>query len=249
MLAFMLGALAATAVPTVTPMAPPTVIIPAAPRRAAAPDMAAMLKMFDKFFPPQPEPEPARLALARTTSQALVPPGSVGQAVGEMMGAMVERVLDLRASDFPVNPAKASPKGTPGDQNFHQSLLAKDPYFDERMRLTRAAVEIELSRFSSVIEPRLREGVARAVARRFDQRQLTEINAFFTTDSGKALGKHFLGLWFDPDLMRSMVAAAPDMMRLMPGSLERIVAATAHLPKPPKSAKPAPPPKPNLSRP
>ena len=94
----------------------------------------------------------------------------------------------------------------------------------------------EFMRYSAIIEPRLRDGVARAVARRFDQRQLTDINAFFATDSGRAMGSQFLGLWFDPDLMRSMMAGMPEMMRLMPGAMERIGAATAHLPKPPKPA-------------
>jgi len=234
MLEYMLGALVATAAPSAAATVPKPVVIAPASKRGAAPDMAAVFKMFDKFFPPQPDPDPARLALARTTAAALVPPGSIGKAVGDMMGGMVDRVLDMRASDFPAAKAKSPAKAASADETFHQSLVAKDPHFEERMRLTRAAVTIEFARFSAVIEPRLRDGVARAVARRFDQRQLADINAFFATDSGRALGNQFLGIWFDPDLMRSMMAAMPDMMRLMPGSMERIAAATAHLPKPPK---------------
>ena len=239
MFATMLGALVATAVPTVNVAPPPVikpVIIPPAAKHRTAPDMAAMVKMFDTFFPPQPNPDPARMPLARTTVMTLLPTDSFGKAVGDMLGGMFERVLEMRESDFPAPKGKAAPNKAPSNQTLHQSLVAKDPYFDERMRLTRAAVMKEFTMYSAIIEPQLREGLARSVARRFDQRQLADINAFFATESGKALGNQFLGLWFDPDLMRSMMKATPAMIAVMPGSMERITAATAHLPKPPKAA-------------
>ena len=36
----------------------------------SVPDMSAVFAMFDKLFPPQPDPDPARLALARTAAEA-----------------------------------------------------------------------------------------------------------------------------------------------------------------------------------
>jgi hypothetical protein len=235
MFAILLGGLVASATPTVTPSAPKRVITTPAPRRVSPPDMAAMLKTFDTMFPPQPAPDPARLVLAHTTALALLPPDALGKSMGGMMGGMFERLLDLRESELP-----GAKKGA-STATLHQTLVAKDPYFDERMRLTRAAVTTEFMRLSAIIEPRMRDGIARTVARRFDQRQLADINAFFATPSGKALGSQFLGLWFDPDLMRSTFAAMPEVVQLMPGAMERISAATAHLPKPPKPAKPTPP--------
>ena len=234
MFALMLGALVATSTPTGTAINPASVTVTPMTKGRAAPDMATMFKMFDKFFPVQPEPDPARLASARTTVLTMLPPGSFGKSIDGVMGGMFERVLDMRESDFPMSKDKSATKGVRSDQTLHQSLVAKDPFFEERMRLTRAAVSKEFVTFSMIIEPKLRDGLARAVARRFDQRQLDDINRFFATDSGKALGNHFLGLWFDPDLMRSTMAAMPEMMIAMPGSIERIEAATAHLPKLPK---------------
>ena len=238
MLEYMLGALVATAVPVVPSEATsPRTLMVAPKAKAAAPDLGTMLKMFDTVFPPQPAPDPRRLPLAHVTALALLPPDAMGNAVGGMMDSMVDRFLKLSEADLPARTG-AKP-GKPVDtRSFRESMIAKDPHFDERVRLTRAAAVSEFKRFSAVLEPRLRDGIARGVARRFDQRQLTEINAFFATDSGAALGRHFLGLWFDPDLMRSSVAAMPELIALMPGSMERISAATAHLPKVPKSAKP-----------
>ena len=244
MLEFMVGALVAAAVPVVpAEPTPPKTLIVTPKAKASAPDLGTMLKMFDAVFPPQPAPDPRRLPLAHVTALALLPPDAMGDAVGGMMDNMVDRFLKLSESDLPARTgAKAA---TPADtRTLRESMIAKDPYFDERMRLTRAAAVSEFKRFSAVLEPRLRDGIARGVARRFDQRQLTEINAFFATDSGAALGRHFLGLWFDPDLMRSSIAAMPELIALMPGSMQRISAATAHLPKPPK-----PPKRPTTSKP
>lgn len=236
MITILLGALVATAAPTAAPSAPKTVIMTPAPKRDAVPDLSAMLTMFDTLFPPQPEPDPARLPMAHSTALALLPPGAFGKAVTGTMGGLFDRVMAMREGDLPGMKPGA---GAASSQTLRQSLNAKDPHFDERARLTRAAMETEFMRYSAVLEPRMRDGIARVVARRFDQRQLAEINAFFATPTGKALAGQFLGMWFEPDLMRSTVTAMPDMIRLVPGSMERIQAATAHLPKPPKPTPPA----------
>ena len=218
--------------------------IPAATRSPTMPDLATMFAMFDKLFPPQPDPDPARLALARTTvHQGLLPSGSFGQAMGSVMGSMVDRVLAMKESDLAdvlphPKPAKGAQPKPPSTKSLHQSLIDDDPYFDERMRLTRGAIEAELVKLSAIVEPRLQEGLARAVARRFEARQLTDINAFFATDSGRALGKQYMALWFDPDLSRAMMAGIPEMIALAPGAMQRVEAATAGLPKPKVKAKP-----------
>jgi hypothetical protein len=241
MVTALLGALVATATPVVTPPAPKTAIVTPAPKRDV-PDLATMMKMFDTFFPPQPAPDPARLVMAHSTALALLPQDSLGKAARDMMGGLYDRMMKIRPSDIPF-PKPPTAKTSTVDRSMRESLAAKDPYFAERERLTRAAVEAEFMRVSAIMEPHLRDGIARVVARRFDQRQLADINAFFATPSGKALSSQFLGLWFDPDLMRSSISAMPEMIQLMPGSIERIQAATAHLPKPvpPKLPKRMPP--------
>lgn len=230
-----------------TPAAAPPIVavhaVPVATRTPTMPNLATMFAMFDKLFPPLPDPDPARLLLARTTvQQGLLPSGSFRQAMGSVTGAMIDRVLTMKESDFDgvlphPKPAKGAKPKPPSTRTLHQSLIDDDPYFDERMRLTRGAIEAELVKLSAIVEPRLQEGLARAVARRFEARQLTDINAFFATDSGKALGMQYMALWFDPELSRAMMAGLPDMIALAPGAMERIEAATAGLPKPKAKAK------------
>jgi hypothetical protein len=65
------------------------------------------------------------------------------------------------------------------------------------------------------------------------------MNAFFATPSGKAFADQYLLLFADPEMMREMSAAAPEMMKAMPAMMKKIEAATAHLPPLKKPAKDA----------
>lgn len=214
--------------------APPAVVTKPAPgaadKKAEEKAMAEMMAMFDKIFPAQPDPLPARLALARSTAAGVLPNGTYAAMFEEMMGGMVDRFLGLSAADF-----EKDSKGKPADTaTLRQELAKDDPHFDERMRITRRVVGEELVKISALMEPKLRDGLARAIARRFDERQLLEINAFLATDTGRAFGSQSMRMWVDPDVMRSMFQSFPDMMTAVPGAIQRLERETAHLPKPPK---------------
>src|SRR5690349_18529001 len=56
---------------------PPAVVVSEENGRAKAPpNCDAIVGIFDKLFPPQPDPDPARLALSRTSAQAMWPQGA-----------------------------------------------------------------------------------------------------------------------------------------------------------------------------
>ena len=84
----------------------------------------------------------------------------------------------------------------------------------------------------TVIDPRMRDGLARSMARTFDARQLANIDAFFATPSGHALASHYMQLWVEPDTMRSMFTAMPEMIKLMPDVMQKMKAIDAKYPKP-----------------
>ena len=215
----------------------------ASPKEAvakAAPSFEQMLAVIDKLFPPQPEPDPARLALARTSVQAMWPDGAYGKMMSGFMGGMVDRVMQLKASDLPALPGKAK-KDNAKDQDLSvkEAIAGKDPYFDQRMAAMRGIVDEEAGKISAIIDPRMREGLARAMARRFDAQQLGDINAFFATPSGHALASQYMQLWLDPDTIRSIFGSVPEMMKLMPEMMQKFKAANDRFPKPPAEAKPA----------
>lgn len=199
-------------------------------------DMGQMMAVFDKIFPPQPEPAPQRLVLSRTTVKGLFPDGTYARMMDGLMRGMIDRVMGLSEADF----GKAGNKGkAAGALTLREQMSKDDPHFDERMRIIERVVGEELVKFSAIIEPKMREGLTRSMARRFDEKQLTDINAFLATDSGRAFGSQSMAMWVDPDVMRAMMGSFPEMMTAMPAAMKRLETETAHLPKPKKPAKSA----------
>ena len=202
-------------------------------QNVTAPDFGAMFTLIDKMFPPQPDPDPARLALARTAVNVMWPNGSYGKAMSNMFGGIYDRAMQLKQSDFSSLDPKST-KSADDDQSLHDTLASKDPYFDQRAAAIRSALEDEAGKISAIVDPRMRDGLSRAMARKLDAQQLADVNAFFATPSGQAFAAQYLQLWLDPDAMRSFVDTTPDMMKLMPEMMQKVQAASDKFPKPQK---------------
>ncbi len=194
-------------------------------------DPAQLLAVFEKLFPAQPDPAPERLALSRVSVQGLFPDGTYGQLMDSMLGDIADRVLDLSEADFDKKGKDGKP---PSKATLRQQALKDDPHFEERMRIMERVIGEEMAKIAAIVEPKLREGLARSMARRFDPKQLAEINAFLATDTGRAFGRQSMAMWVDADVMRAMVASFPEIMTAMPAGMKRLEAETAHLPKPRK---------------
>lgn len=163
--------------------------------------------------------DPARLALAEKSVAVLVPQGVYMRLMRQQFPAMMDAML--------ANMETAVPGG-------REKARAADPAFDERMRIMTRVMGEELGPLMGRMEPSLRIGMARALAKRFDARQLNDLNAFFATPSGQAFGEQFISLFADPEIMGEMMKAMPMMLQEMPRIMKKVEAATAHLPKPPK---------------
>lgn len=188
-----------------------------------------------------------RLALARKTVDGLWPSGTYARMMDRMMGGMVDDVmgsmLDMKPADIaamidepdadvPTRPAK--PRKPMPDTSLREEIRKSDPHFEERMRITSRVMGEEMGRIGALIEPKMRDGLAVAVATRFSAPQLAEINGFFATDSGQALASELMMLWTDPAVLKSIMGSLPEVMKAMPAAFKRVEAATAHLPRPTK---------------
>ena len=216
---------------------PPLVVVPGEAHTKSPPNFDAMLGFVDKLFPPQPDPDPVLLALARTSVGAMWPDGAYGKMMTGLMGGIFDRVMQLKKSDLAAVDGKAqkvSASVDGKDLSLHEQAAAKDPYFDQRMAAMRDVVGEEVGKLSAIIDPRMREGLSRSMARRFDAQQLVDINSFFATPSGRALANQYMQLWVDPDTIRSLIGTMPEMMKLMPEMMQKFTAANDKFPKPPK---------------
>lgn len=164
--------------------------------------------------------DPARLALAERTVAVLVPQGVYMRVMQRQFPAMMDAMLANMDSVVPGGREKAR---------------SADPAFDERLRIMTRVMGEEMGPLMGRMEPSLRTGMARALARRFDTQQLADFNVFFATPSGKAFGEQFISLFADPEIMGEMMKMMPMMMQEMPRIMKKVEAATAHLPKPAKS--------------
>lgn len=185
--------------------------------------MAMMGQLFDKLLPAGPEPDPARLAAARATAQTMFPTGTYAQAMTHFFDNMIDHGLAMSEADFAaMMPGIKAGKESkpPSTVPLRQMLSAKDPNFDAKLAGGRAFMGQTLVKLGTIAEPKLREGMARALARKFDPAQLGQINAFLATPTGQAYGQQMVGMWFEPDVMRGAVAIFPEMMKMMPDMMK-----------------------------
>lgn len=189
-----------------------------------------MAKMFDRFFPAGPEPDPVRLAAAREATMTMFPKGSYAKAVSSFVNRTIDHVLNMSEADLPEmmpeqKDKKDAKRGTaekkksakpPSTEPLRLTLARKEPNFDAKLAAIRAFADVMFVKFGDVAEPKFRDGMAHALARKFDARQLGEIQAFLSTPTGAAYGREMVGLWFEPDVIRGTFQLVPEMMKVMP---------------------------------
>lgn len=190
---------------------------------------------------PVTEIDPARLALARTAVEHIFPAGTYERMMksnmDSMMGSMMDSMFDMPMGDLLPEGGKADGKTEAGGKTMRELMAAEDPHFEERLTITNRVMMAEMVPIMNRLEPDVREGLARAYARRFDAAQLGEINRFFATPAGHAFASESLMLWTDPEIMAMMSKFAPELIKEMPALMEKVAAATAHLPPPPDKSK------------
>ena len=248
MLSMLLASVMATPAAAAPPVAPPPIVsAPAATPsdkaapKSKAPDFASMMAMFDKLFPPQPDPDPVRLSAARGVAQRMWPDGTYGMLFETFGTSIANTVLDMKPAELEMMGRKhagkdAKPAVLTADANLtlRQKMQRDDPHFDRRVGVITNALRAEFARISPLIEPSLREGLSRSMARRFTAPQLADLDSFYQTPTGQVYARESLKMWFDADLMRSMMSSMPALMMQMPGAMQRVKAAAETLPPRPK---------------
>lgn len=183
--------------------------------------------------------DPGRLALAKVTIDRVWPLGTYKRmmdgAMTTMMDSMMSSMYSMKPGDLiPGEDGKAADKALEG-KTMRQVMFERDPHFEERMRLTNRTMMGEMGGLMTRMEPQVREGLARAYARKFDAVQLGDMNRFFASPSGAAYARESMTLMVDPEFIKIMSDFAPMMVKEMPRILKAVEAATAHLPPPPKN--------------
>jgi hypothetical protein len=180
-------------------------------------------------------PDLARVSAAKPVIDKLWPLGTYRRmmdgTLSKMMDQMMASMLDMPASDMAkaIDPTGEAAKAADG-KSMGEMAMAADPHFRERMKITMDVMMRELIPLMEKMEPQVRGNLANIYARKFDAKQLVEMDAFFSTPTGKAYAEQSMLAFMDPEMMKSMQAFVPEMMKAMPDIMKKMEKATAHLP-------------------
>lgn len=185
--------------------------------------------------------DPARIAAARPMVEKLFPVGTYKRMMGETMSKMMDGMMGGMMK-MPITQI-AGMSGVPADKlsELNQTSLEEisaivDPHFRERTKLGMDAMMAAMADMMEGFEPNVRDALTRAYARKFDVRQLGEINAFFATPTGNRFASEYMTMMMDPEIMGEMQALMPQLMKKMPDMAARAKKATDGLPPPRKIA-------------
>ena len=182
---------------------------------------------------------PAQLEAAKLVVAKVFPDGTYKKMMGESFTKMMDSMMD-GMGDMPMRSIAAignlseDQLAELGDTTLAEVMTIYDPQFRERMQIGTRAMMDSMTDLMGTMEPRMRDGLGRAYARRFTAQQLGELNAFFATPTGSVYAAESMLLYMDPEVMTEMTAMMPELMGKMPDMIKAMETSTAALPKPRK---------------
>lgn len=177
--------------------------------------IALVEKMFDtSSLPPI---EPARLALAQKTMGALVPAGSLERMMDNLYGKMFKTIMGEFGGQSDL--MLSIQTGVESDQiaKLDEATKGKvadmfDPHRKEREDQITKVIKPLISEVLGDMEPPMREGLAKAYARKFTAAQLTDLNGFLATPTGTLYANEWMALQADPEVMVAVIKAIPPLV-------------------------------------
>lgn len=185
--------------------------------------------------------DPAHLKQSEIAAKALFPDGTYARMmdgmVDKLFGGLMDPMMGMKASDFTgtiksngeVDDAKLD--AALSNKSIGEMAAERDPVFRERTKIMFTVLFKEMAPLYSELEPAMRAGIAKSLARRYSKNQIADLNAFFSTPTGAAYGQASMALYTDPEVMDASMAAVPKMMEKLPAIMKKVEEATAHLPK------------------
>lgn len=207
---------------------------------AALAMVGALLGTMFQADPLTPEAE-ARLPQASAVAASLVPEGVYGEMMGQMVDSFLSPIMKLAEADGGGMSASDLTDYTGlWEQNLEELSAEErieltqifDPVYETR---TRAQMDMIVGAANSVfalLEPGVRDGVAKAYASRFDATELAALNAFFASPVGAKYASQSLVINTDPQVISGMMQSIPSLLEQLPTLIETFESAEAGLPEP-----------------
>ncbi len=195
---------------------------------------AALAEMF------QAEPLTAeqsnRLPLAREIVEKMIPEGTLGEMMGSMFDGMLAPVMEMATAAPRGDVAKqlgvSSSELEMSDEELAELADILDPVRETRNERMAQVMPQMMANVMQVMEPPMRKAMSEAYAVYFTDRELVDIDAFFSTDSGLAFARKSFTMSSDPRIIAGTMEAMPEMMAAFGEMETSMKEATADLPEP-----------------
>ena len=182
-------------------------------------EMDAAIALVEKMFDTSSLPpiEPARLTLAQQSMGALIPTGSLEKMIDNLYGKMFKTIMaelggqsDLMLS---IKTGVESDKIATLDEATKTKIAdIFDPHRKEREDQITRVIKPLISEALTDLERPMRDGMAKAYARKFSAAQLNDLNAFLATPTGSLYASEWMALQADPEVMVAVMKALPPMV-------------------------------------
>lgn len=177
--------------------------------------IALIEKMFDTSnLPPI---DPSRLTLAQQTTAALIPNGSIEKMVDNLYGKMFKTIMGEFGGQSDL--LLSIKTGVESEQiaGLDEATKGKvadmfDPHRKEREDQITRVIKPLISEALADMEPPMRDGLAKAYARKFSGAQLTDLNGFLATPTGRIYADEWMALQADPEVMLAVIKAVPPLI-------------------------------------
>ncbi|RIV93382.1 hypothetical protein D2V17_00470 [Aurantiacibacter xanthus] len=200
---------------------------------------AETMELIGAIFQPPPltQAEEARLPAATALIDKIVPNGTMGEMMGGMFEGFLRPMMSMGEGEQ--MPPLADLLGVTSEQlasvnseTAARAVAILDPEWELRREREIDAVPRAMSAMMTALEPTLKAALAEVYAVSFDTEQLTDIDAFFSTESGAIYARKSFTMASDPRYLGAMMQAMPQILGGMADMEAVLTAATADLATP-----------------
>jgi len=182
-------------------------------------EMDQAIAMVEKMFDTSDLPpiEPAHLALAQKTTTALIPSGSLERMIDNLYGKMFKAIMGEMGGEsdlmISIKTGVESEKVAALDEATKAKIAdVFDPNRKEREDQINKVIKPLISEVLADMEPPMRDGMAKAYARKFSPAQLGDLNSFLATPTGTAYANDWMAMQADPEVMLAVLKAMPPLV-------------------------------------
>ena len=204
--------------------------------------MAMVTAMLSSMFEAEPltaEAE-ARLPLANSVAASLVPEGIYGEMMGQMIDSFLAPIFKMANTEGGMSTsdlatytglAQETVEALTDEQRAELTDIF-DPVYQSREHAKFDGIISGVNTLFGVLEPGVRDGLARAYASKFEASELAELESFFATPVGAKYASQSLLLNADPQVISGMMDTIPSLIEKLPMLTESFENAADGLPEP-----------------